>query len=321
MNGDYPPYIAIVGGSVQLPCNVTPPSDEDSVVLILWYRDDTSNPIYSIDARITSLSKAKHFPSDILADRGTFNITYPLSYLRINPVREDDGGEYRCRVDFKKARTVNRIFKLNVIVPVVQIVVFDDYGNNIKDIAGPYNEGSSVNLTCEAEGGSPSPSVHWFQGSAVIDDTFFISPKGTTVNTLSLSPLKRDDLMMVLSCKASNNNITAPVSHTIAIDMNLKPREVRIITPMNKLSSGVQIEFVCQSTGSKPPANIKWYIGKNELDNLGESVSEDGSVTTSFLSFVPSIEDNGKRLSCIAINSKYPDARVEDGFIVQIKCE
>ncbi|RWS23316.1 Nephrin-like protein, partial [Leptotrombidium deliense] len=88
---------------------------------------------------------------------------------------------------------------------------------------------------------------------------------------------------------------------------------------MNKLKSGVPIEFVCQSTGSKPPANIKWYIGTKVLENLGESVSEDGSVTTSFLSYVPSIEDNGKRLSCVAANVKYPGINVDDGFVVHIK--
>ncbi len=84
--------------------------------LVLWYRDDTGNPIYSVDARTTHLDNAKHFSaSDILGTRGVFNITYPMSYMRINPVKSNDGGEYRCRVDFRRARTINRILKLNVI--------------------------------------------------------------------------------------------------------------------------------------------------------------------------------------------------------------
>ncbi|RWS25716.1 lachesin-like protein, partial [Leptotrombidium deliense] len=218
----YPPYLAIVGGVVKLPCNITSPSDEDNVVLILWYRDDVSTPLYSIDSRSVSITNAKHFPGDILGDRGYFNVTYPIAYLIINPVNEDDSGEYRCRVDFRKARTVNRIMKLNVIVPVQHITIFDDYANRVKDIAGAYNENSKVNLTCEAEGGNPSPSVVWYSGATMIDETYYITPKGTTVNTLSLPPLKREDLMMVLSCKAFNNNITAPVSHTIAVDINCK---------------------------------------------------------------------------------------------------
>lgn len=99
-----------------LPCNVTPPTYDDGVSLVLWYRDDTGNPIYSVDARTTHLDNAKHFSAaEILGNRGVFNITYPMAYMRINPVKANDGGEYRCRVDFRRARTVNRILKLNVI--------------------------------------------------------------------------------------------------------------------------------------------------------------------------------------------------------------
>jgi hypothetical protein len=113
---DFPAYNAVVGGVVALPCNVTPPTYDDGVSLVLWYRDDTGNPIYSVDARTTHLDNAKHFSaSDILGTRGVFNITYPMSYMRINPVKSNDGGEYRCRVDFRRARTINRILKLNVI--------------------------------------------------------------------------------------------------------------------------------------------------------------------------------------------------------------
>lgn len=113
---DSPAYTAVVGGEVMLPCNVTSPTNDDSVSLILWYRDDTGNPIYSVDARSIPVERAKHFSApEILGSRGVFNITYPLSYLRIKPVKGSDGGEYRCRVDFRRARTINRILKLNVI--------------------------------------------------------------------------------------------------------------------------------------------------------------------------------------------------------------
>ena len=110
------PYSAVLNGEVALPCNVTAPSYDDGVSLVLWYRDDTGNPIYTVDARVTPLDKARHFSAaDILGSRGVFNITYPVSYLRIKPVKSNDSGEYRCRVDFRRGRTVNRILKLNVI--------------------------------------------------------------------------------------------------------------------------------------------------------------------------------------------------------------
>lgn len=39
------------------------------------------------------------------------------------------------------------------LVPASKVVIFDDAGNRISDIAGPFNEDSSVNLTCDSEGG------------------------------------------------------------------------------------------------------------------------------------------------------------------------
>lgn len=36
----------VTGGKVALPCNITPPSHDDAVSLILWYKDDSTTPIY-----------------------------------------------------------------------------------------------------------------------------------------------------------------------------------------------------------------------------------------------------------------------------------
>lgn len=100
-----------------LPCNITPPTLDDGVSLVLWYRGDLSSPIWTVDARVVPhLQSAKHFfDNSILSNRATFNITYPVSYLRFNPVVESDTAEYRCRVDFKRGRTINRVMQLNVI--------------------------------------------------------------------------------------------------------------------------------------------------------------------------------------------------------------
>lgn len=116
----------MLGGEVLLPCNVTPPTHDDSVALVLWYRDDTGNPIYTVDARTIHVDKAKHFSAaDILGARGVFNVTYPMAYMRIKPVRDNDAGEYRCRVDFRRARTINRILKLNVIGTSWALCLYD----------------------------------------------------------------------------------------------------------------------------------------------------------------------------------------------------
>jgi sidestep protein, putative len=41
----------VVRGKVALPCDVTAPTLDDSVALVLWYKDDALAPIYTLDAR------------------------------------------------------------------------------------------------------------------------------------------------------------------------------------------------------------------------------------------------------------------------------
>lgn len=107
----------MIGSKVALPCDVTIPSSEDSISLILWYKNDRkSAPIYSIDARNTPIELAKHFISDSLRDRAKFELsTRPQALLHIDPVIGDDAGIYFCRVDFKWARTINTLSNLSVI--------------------------------------------------------------------------------------------------------------------------------------------------------------------------------------------------------------
>lgn len=42
---------AVINGKVNLPCDISPANSDDSVALILWYKDDSLAPIYTIDAR------------------------------------------------------------------------------------------------------------------------------------------------------------------------------------------------------------------------------------------------------------------------------
>jgi hypothetical protein len=112
----YPEYRVTVGERVQLPCNITIPTKDDTITLILWYRGDTTGaPIYTVDARQVQVKQTKHFLSDDLINRATLNITVRPAILTIDPVKSEDEGEYRCRVDFRWGRTMNTVLSLIVI--------------------------------------------------------------------------------------------------------------------------------------------------------------------------------------------------------------
>jgi hypothetical protein len=86
----FPEYKTISGSRAELPCNVTMPSSDDAITLILWYRGNASRtPIYSVDAREELLSNATHFRGDIFAgNRASFDLSVRPALLKIDPVLE-----------------------------------------------------------------------------------------------------------------------------------------------------------------------------------------------------------------------------------------
>lgn len=95
-----------VGGKAALPCNVTPSTSSDQVTLVLWYKGDSETPIYSLDARKSSLDRAKHSSSDSLTTKTFFpSDHHNTAHLLIESLNEKDAGLYKCRADFRKGRT------------------------------------------------------------------------------------------------------------------------------------------------------------------------------------------------------------------------
>ena len=78
----------------------------------MWYRATRAQPFYIIDARGIDIRTAEH---QKVHDRVHFRLDYPIGYLHIAPVYRNDSGEYRCRVDFRRGRTINRILRLQTI--------------------------------------------------------------------------------------------------------------------------------------------------------------------------------------------------------------
>ena len=93
------------------------------------------------------------------------------SHLLVGPLREEDGGVYRCRVDFREAPTRNTRIKLNLIIPPLRPrIVSRATGEAFGEWTGPVREGATAALVCETAGGDPLPRISWWRGKTVIDD-------------------------------------------------------------------------------------------------------------------------------------------------------
>ncbi|GIY45545.1 hypothetical protein CDAR_545091 [Caerostris darwini] len=108
-------FLAVVGGEARLPCNIAIPKEPDIISLILWYREAPKSPIYTLDFRKGLPNDAKHFPGKMLTGRAHFDTAEYPPTLKINPTYVEDEGVYKCRIEYRRSRTVTRPVKLITI--------------------------------------------------------------------------------------------------------------------------------------------------------------------------------------------------------------
>ncbi|XP_076667647.1 nephrin isoform X2 [Andrena cerasifolii] len=311
---------AIIQGTAELPCDIRPPRPNDSAILVVWYKSDVT-PIYSYDMRDKHSEKDSHWnDKDHLNDRALFRTTTEPATLNINHIEGRDEGEYRCRVDFAKSPTRNSRIHLTVIVPPQKPNIIDEHGKTIPTVAGPYEEGGDMKLQCLVSGGRPEPKVRWWRGEMLLDSK---DEQGEFPalrrNTLTVRQLSRADLHAVFTCQASNNNISQPVSASVAIEMYLKPLNVMILSNDHAPLSADRIyDINCITIGSRPPAKLSWYMDGRKLNNCTEKVSPDGNMTSSTLLLKPTSLSHDKVIACRAENTKIQRDMAEDTWKLNV---
>lgn len=330
----YASAMAMVQERARLPCDVTSTLANDRVVLILWYRGSAGTPIYSFDARGSTIENGKHWADErLLARRAYFQLlpgsswggsSAPGAHLELFPVQDRDEATYRCRVDFLLSPTKNTIVNFTVIIPPSKPEVFNETGQvvtgeNGASIIGPYNEGSPLVLTCKVTGGRPTPTVQWLVNDEVRPSEEVLEPGGVIKVTLVVHELTRNDLHAVFECRATNFNDSTPISSTVTLDMNFQPVNVSILSGSGSLSAGTEYELVCQAWGSRPAAIISWWKGgTTALKDAAMTTSPDSNVTTSILKYRAEMADSGKYLTCRAQNQLIPQSAREDGLKLNI---
>ncbi|XP_021935853.1 hemicentin-2-like isoform X4 [Zootermopsis nevadensis] len=282
--------------------------------MVLWFKDSTGIPLYSLDARGGNLESANHsFISNDLGARTYFQTSgvYPAR-LQVNNVGVQDEGVFRCRVDFVDSPTRNFRVNLSIVVPPSRPVIYDDKGKEVAGLAGPFMEDYDLALSCHVMGGRPQPQVTWWHGGLLLDSDSETTSEIYTVNRLFIKDVSRSLLNENLQCRATSSDISPPVTRDVALEIYLKPRTVEITSPAAPLSAGKTQQLHCETTGSVPPARVSWLLDGELLKNAPTSVTETPNKTTSVLLLRPRAGDDGKEIACRAENKHFLGGMLED---------
>ncbi|XP_053600327.1 nephrin-like isoform X1 [Plodia interpunctella] len=298
---DAVPVSAVSGGEAILPCDTHSQQPLDTLLLVVWYKNDV--PIYSYDGRVNAASA--HWADEALAGRAKWNEKAP-SALRIFDVLASDRAMYRCRVDFKVSPTRNHKIMLDVIELPEKPKIFDELDKEVIGVAGPYIENTSLKLTCVVSGGKPMPRVRWWRNDKVIA-TLEPVEDGSRLSLLELriAKLTRDYYEAVYTCSADNTVMVQPMRVNVQIQLYLRPLLVEILAREQPISVGQEAELACRAVGARPPASITWLLDDKPMDaNVLQKNSEDKNETISFLRWTPRMENDGRVIKCRASHIK-----------------
>uniref|UniRef100_A0A0K8S8T1 MAM domain-containing glycosylphosphatidylinositol anchor protein 2 n=3 Tax=Lygus hesperus TaxID=30085 RepID=A0A0K8S8T1_LYGHE len=305
-------------GIAELPCDVSTFRPDDRVIMVLWFQESIGIPLYTVDARAGPLKDGSHAAlSSNLGSRSYF-VVGPPAKLRVTRVTRADQGIFRCRVDFLNSPTRNYRINLTLIEPPNEPQILYTDGTEVRDVAGPYLEGHDVYLTCIVTGGEPTPAVTWWLGDTLVDYDSDHVRSGSVVNRIVLTSVLRHLQGKNLSCQAQAAPSTTPVVKTVQLELYLKPQTVKMISSSEGMSAGMNKHLMCETEGSHPPATISWLLEGEPIKQAATMVAMGVNKTTSTLTLRPDWDDDGKMLTCRAVNPKIPEAPVDDRRYLKI---
>ncbi|XP_035230086.1 nephrin-like [Stegodyphus dumicola] len=305
-----------------LPCPaLTPVENDDRSLAAFWYKDDEVKPFYMVDGRATpSIESGIHRKLSDLGLRSRFNVSIIPAILYVDVESREDAGVYVCRVDWYKSLTRTSTVEFKVLAPTPKLTIYERE-KVLTDVAGPYKEGSDLELTCELTGGESGPlQVLWAIKGNIVDSTFRALPNGRRRNDYVMRSLERSLWMVAITCLAvkDRNSTGDPFLITsVQLDLFLKPLGVRITPNHGTCREGTMLEVYCRTWGSKPPAEITWWMKNFRLYNVS-GYSSDFDSSSSILSLFPLASDHGKIITCRAENTKFQNFIMTDNITLNV---
>ncbi|XP_035436128.2 nephrin isoform X1 [Spodoptera frugiperda] len=281
---------AVLGQSVELPCNVTSEKKNDKLNILAWYRNGSTTAFYSSrdlrhgDKSTTSTSNRYRLVTGEAKGEDK---------LQIANVRASDAGLYTCLADFAASPAYKTHVQLAVIEPPRHLWVVHENGtqvakasagSNTSQNVGPYYVGDTVHLACVAYGGKPLASLSWWTDQRFLKNTLTPLSEHRVRGDLIYGPLQREDHGRVFTCLAKNNEIIAPLSIDITIDMYLPPDLVSLRSEgpdsdgsTGRVRAGEALALQCRVLGARPLPPIVWRLADNQLLNLEQKITMEPS--------------------------------------------
>jgi len=153
-------------------------------------------------------------------------------YLRIDGLKASDDGEYKCRVDFRRGRTLTTHASLKVIVPPtdVHITNLDIDGDKLNSVSTSVDELSEARFVCLASSANPVPFFSWR-----LNDQPIPQQMSTSLSMLwqqqQKQQQKQDQLSksssILSSTQSTSNNHRQKLSRLAKQDDQLDDKEVK----------------------------------------------------------------------------------------------
>ncbi|GFQ64860.1 nephrin [Trichonephila clavata] len=227
-----------------------------------------------------------------------------VSKINVNVTQQDRNSKlFTCyAVNQELGETIPQTFTVSIL-----------YAPDPPNIFG-YIEGNAIHagklqrLTCISQGGNPLPELKWYKGDEEVSNSEQ-SVNGNIVSREIAIVTSANDNGAKYHCKSNSKALTEPLVATITLTVYFPPTSLQLKVKPKKPKTGSEVRLTCESSSSNPAANISWWKGKKneeQLTPISVSVSPSsengGFITKAIFSLEVTSDDDGSMCTCQVIN-------------------